>query len=587
MIQPVIPDNSHSGFRLIDLDDNLNLTLEFYSKEIMDDKYVVTRVNKNGGEYNYYKNIAVRIVSNIDYVENTQYYKYCIKISLKDNLAISSPNEYFTFNIKRPATDFETILINKQNITEEWLKNNEQNFSEWSDTFYKNLTSADDFLNFAFSPNPNNLKDTLNISLGFQEGDTDTLTSYKIILTLNNSTLVESDKIYTAGSNQVSYDFFNIFWHQFNKNYQLSVIYETKKGFINKVNKIITTPLDTRELAENITLEITATNTFIWEPSIEIQFNFIENPEYKPYQQKELVFYRTNKNNASIEVIKIIDLNTVNFNDVFSTSFKDYSVVFGFYYNYYIYYQTVDNDGIVKYKESNLTEDIILLSEDVYLIDKTDKISIKYNVEISNFKYNYLDSVTSTLGGSYPFIRRNGKQKYRSFELKGTISCHNDSNDFIQESFIQDSLNRDGDTSLSKNIYSNLNFYDQQSLLERDYRERIFNFLYNGKLKIFKSLQEGNMIVYLMNVSLTPNKTLSRNIYDFSATVIEAMEFTLDNLKNNNLLISELIFDYQNQIKIYKDYYIIGEQVDGITIIDENNIVNENNLIVNTDFWNF
>ena len=95
------------------------------------------------------------------------------------------------------------------------------------------------------------------------------------------------------------------------------------------------------------------------------------------------------------------------------------------------------------------------------------------------------------------------------------------------------------------------------------------------------------MIVYLMNVSLTPNKTLSRNIYDFSATVIEAMEFTLDNLKNNNLLISELIFDYQNQIKIYKDYYIIGEQIDGITVIDEDNIVNENNLIINTDFWNF
>ena len=57
------------------------------------------------------------------------------------------------------------------------------------------------------------------------------------------------------------------------------------------------------------------------------------------------------------------------------------------------------------------------------------------------------------------------------------------------------------------------------------------NFLTNGQPKLFKSYEEGNIIVYLSNVSFTPNKTLGRHIYDFSATVTECCEMTQENLK--------------------------------------------------------
>ena len=43
------------------------------------------------------------------------------------------------------------------------------------------------------------------------------------------------------------------------------------------------------------------------------------------------------------------------------------------------------------------------------------------------------------------------------------------------------------------------------------------NFLTNRKPKLFRSREEGNMIVYLSNISFTPNKTLDRQVWDFSA----------------------------------------------------------------------
>jgi hypothetical protein len=41
--------------------------------------------------------------------------------------------------------------------------------------------------------------------------------------------------------------------------------------------------------------------------------------------------------------------------------------------------------------------------------------------------------------------------------------------------------------------------------LERDFKMDVLNWLTNGEPKLFRSPTEGNFIVRLMNVSLTPN----------------------------------------------------------------------------------
>ena len=58
-------------------------------------------------------------------------------------------------------------------------------------------------------------------------------------------------------------------------------------------------------------------------------------------------------------------------------------------------------------------------------------------------------------------------------------------------------------------------------LYEREYRDAVEEWLNNGKPKLFRSMTEGNMIVMLDGVSMTPDTVLGRRLYDFSATMYE------------------------------------------------------------------
>ena len=77
---------------------------------------------------------------------------------------------------------------------------------------------------------------------------------------------------------------------------------------------------------------------------------------------------------------------------------------------------------------------------------------------------------------------------------------------------------------------------DYDYTYEREFRKAVEEFLYNGKVKLFKSLQEGNILVKVMNVTLTPKQELGRLIYSFSATLVEVDEPTIPNLNKYGIL---------------------------------------------------
>jgi hypothetical protein len=107
---------------------------------------------------------------------------------------------------------------------------------------------------------------------------------------------------------------------------------------------------------------------------------------------------------------------------------------------------------------------------------------IKYNPEIGSMKQNQTDVITPTLGAKFPFIYRNGHQSYRTFTIGGLIARPND-NDAVT-------------------------YYgaDEDIIQERFYREDLLDFLYNDKVKLFSSAQEGEMLIKLSGVSVTPMK---------------------------------------------------------------------------------
>ena len=72
--------------------------------------------------------------------------------------------------------------------------------------------------------------------------------------------------------------------------------------------------------------------------------------------------------------------------------------------------------------------------------------------------------------------------------------------------------------------------------MEREFRNEVLNFLHKDTIKLFRSLPEGNMLVKLMDIQLTPNETLGRLIYSFSCTAYEVAEATLENMEKYNII---------------------------------------------------
>lgn len=238
---------------------------------------------------------------------------------------------------------------------------------------------------------------------------------------------------------------------------------------------------------------------------------------------------------------------------------KDYLTEGGnLIYKYRVRYKLGETIFIV-YPESQ----ILVNFDDIFLTDETGQLGIRFNTNVSGLKYVTQESITNTLGGKYPIIRKNAQTKYRQFNLSGTL--YFDCVDIGNNKDFQDSSNRIYTDSFfeDETIYLMLKpekafeFWDQYSwdsdddikgekliAYQKRFRDAAMDLLTNGKPKLFRSPTEGNMLVSLSNISFTPNKTLGRNVYDFSATVTEIAEPTVENLGKYKIITRSGEFKY-------------------------------------------
>ena len=72
-------------------------------------------------------------------------------------------------------------------------------------------------------------------------------------------------------------------------------------------------------------------------------------------------------------------------------------------------------------------------------------------------------------------------------------------------------------------------------MAERIFKLEVLQWLNNGKPKLFRSPGEGNYLVRLMNVSLSPNDGLSRMLHTFSCTAYEIAPASLNSLIDYNI----------------------------------------------------
>ncbi len=239
-------------------------------------------------------------------------------------------------------------------------------------------------------------------------------------------------------------------------------------------------------------------------------------------------------------------------------------------YNWYKYKAQFVNksSGLSNYYDAkNITEGyeksepIFPQFYDAIISRKDRQLRLQYNYKVSSMKSVVNRSKIDTLGGKYPKFAENAQMNYKQFSISGLISAQADENRlFLKEKdyFGADDtgLYNDYKIFLEKeypiNLGSKTEYYppngNDQSLVavsgtngldlmdavrnaearqsynyfwEREFREEVIKWLNDGEPKLYRSMTEGIMAVMITDISLTPNQTLSRRLWDFSATVYE------------------------------------------------------------------
>ena len=312
---------------------------------------------------------------------------------------------------------------------------------------------------------------------------------------------------------------------------------------------------------------------------LELTFDWSNSKAYREGSLIEASFelYKSSQEDNYLNWIKLTSSN-ITLKGVSNSDGKliweDYQINSGVNYHYkvvfngtaYGSYQVTESDKTVIIPYSTSMD-----FEDIYLMDSRLLVPIRYNPKITGFKWVVQENITNTLGGVYPIIRRNADTYYKQFNLSATLDFHvpdgieaqdsvtNNLEDFqhVFEEFTPICL------SLNEGIdyQNNIKNFELPELSAKNY---IMKFLTDGQIKLFRSAQEGTMLVHLSNISFTSNATLGRNIIDFSCTVTEVAPATPETLEK---------YDMFNR-GLY-EIYVYALDIDGFTKKDISNEIQE------------
>lgn len=261
--------------------------------------------------------------------------------------------------------------------------------------------------------------------------------------------------------------------------------------------------------------------------------------------------------------------------------YRDYTTEQGKTYMYSL--QQYNDSGLysARIKSNKIYADF----EDAFLFDGKRQLKIKYNPKISSFKTGLMETKMNTIGSQFPFIFRNGNVAYKEFPLSGLISYQSDEqNLFIKDSqlgletsplndrrpgtfrddietsdrYFEDlfNLSAGGPSEVStfdviKNNYikrrtlkdrvdelhsRTTSLVSYNILAERKFKLEVLDWLNDGNVKLFRSPTEGNYLIKLINVSLTPEEKTGRMLHTFSATACEIAEYTHDNMNKYGII---------------------------------------------------
>lgn len=421
--------------------------------------------------------------------------------------------------IKCDAADAQTQIA--------WLNVNASKFSEWSTTITTKAIGADTLeipvFNQPFLTSPN-----LDIVGAYSNEDPSEkmysarVQTYQLEQLLDDSGIIYKDSLdssskfsYSATKNLQDGDY----------KVRVTIITINKHSFIKDYSIKIQAESSTE--LQNLTLASLPEGRGFEEDEGCIALKIVSSVPDDTYQGTLRIRRASEKDNfTNWEDIYEIKCDTAtNVADI--PLFKDFTVESGTYYKYGLQEITWSGSQVTRSK-MKMTDEISRLFEYTFLVGAGGRqLKLRYDLNLNNFQKTYSDVITPTIGGKYPFITRVGSADYYNFSMSGKISFSMDENNlFLPKDFAHG--------------YTASSVVDQYDFTyERKFRDEVYKFLTDGKPKLFKSPSEGNLVVRLSSVSMSPVNNLSRLIYNFSATATELDEATVVSYKKYDF-ISEL-----------------------------------------------
>lgn len=231
----------------------------------------------------------------------------------------------------------------------------------------------------------------------------------------------------------------------------------------------------------------------------------------------------------------------------------DYIIESGIKYKYAFQYQNSQGLRSAPLQEEGMTVPSRSVDfEYSYIYRDGVQLRLKFNQKLSSFKHTTLASKQDTLGDQFPHLSKNGYAYYAEFPISGLISFQMDedqtfftlktdgyyyNNELVipADKFSVSTATR-GDKSIPSYLSIDSNITDNNIFIERKFREKAEQFLNDFTYKLYKSPTEGNIVIGLINMSMTPNASLGRMIFEFSATAYEVLENTIDDLNEVGII---------------------------------------------------
>ena len=309
--------------------------------------------------------------------------------------------------------------------------------------------------------------------------------------------------------------------------YFLELFGTTKNGYsLYKKYKFITNSFSENRLEVNLETEPNAEDGYI--------LFKVKSSDMEPSHTGVVIRRTDSRSNFSIWE----DLAIKTFlNQPIVWDYYDFTAESGVFYQYAV--QSLSNTGTRgALQKSEIT---VVEYESAFLYEKDKQLKLAYDFHLDSYQNKVYETVVETIGDQYAHIIRNGNINYRTFTCSGLIAEAMDINHTFttEDEYMDNQTARWEDYRDEQKIY-----YTYDYTRERNFRQKVIDFLYDSNIKLFKSLQEGNILIKFdaTSISLSPKQELGRLVYAFSATAYEVGKCNVENYIQHNLLDAPVAF---------------------------------------------